>query len=70
MTSNVLNPPVEAVVCRRMIAALTTRRENLDMVLKTRVLEREDYLQTISKRIALDEAIKELTAIYDKEFNI
>lgn len=70
MTSNVLNPPVEAAVCRRMIATITARRESLDAALKTRVLERENYLQTISMRIALDEAIKEITSIYEKEFNI
>lgn len=70
MKEALLNPPIEAAVCRRMIDAIAAQKHNIDTILVSRVLDRETYLQTVSKRIALDQAITELTGIYNREFNI
>ena len=70
MTSPVLNPPQQAAACHRMIRAVEEQRTACDHTLLTRVLEREEYLKLISKRIALDHTLKDMHGIYNKEFNV
>lgn len=70
MSHGLLNAQTEAAVCQRMIAAVEAQREIIDNTLKTRVLERGEYLRAIASRLALDSAVQQMHKIYNKEFHV
>jgi hypothetical protein len=70
MGDALLNPQMDAAACLRLIKIVTSQRDNLDNILTSRLLDRDMYLQTISKRLALDAAIVEMKNQYSKEFSV
>jgi hypothetical protein len=68
MSAPILNANEEAAICRRMIEAIETERKKLDDILLTQVLDHPEYLKSVSKRMALTDAITIASRIYREEF--
>jgi hypothetical protein len=65
-----LNPPVEAAICRKMIALVSQRANLLERELGTTLLDRETYLQKLGAARELRAMDRTLTLTYNREFNI
>lgn len=64
-----LNPRLEASVCREMIELLSKRLARHEHALCNTPLEREPYLRAYSAAEALREARNEMQVLYNMRFN-
>lgn len=64
-----LNPPVEAAVCRKMIGAVKDEQEKINKALTGSILPQDKYHQTIGVSLALARLVDLLERMYDREFN-
>ena len=65
-----LNPQVEAAACKRMIAVVEERKQQVDLALTTSVLDRETYLLKIGASKELFQVLTIMKREYEREFNI
>jgi hypothetical protein len=64
-----LNPPLEAAVCQKMIAVVQDDLRAVENDILTVVLDREKYLQKMGRRQALCQALAALEDVYKREFD-
>lgn len=70
MASPLLNPPLEAEVCRRMISAVDEMLRDEEKRLCANVSEREAYLVRMGRIEAFRRAKAEMQGIYDRGFKV
>ena len=70
MSVALLNPPLEAAVCREMIAHARSRMAVTENRLLGTVLERDLYLKTIAAHMELRALIEDLEQVYRTHFNV
>jgi len=70
MTAGLLNPPVEASVCRSMIDHAKSELNRSEQTLTGRMLNRDEYCQHFGEAQALRKLIKGLEDIYRRNFGV
>lgn len=65
-----LNPTVEASVCRKMIEQVQRQLHQVEHQLTHTPLDMTAYHAAFGRAAALRGAVAELTAIYDQNFNV
>ena len=68
--AGLLNPAVEASVCRQMIERLTQQLQAAEHQLTHTPLDMETYRITFGRAAALRAALADLTTIYAQNFNV
>lgn len=67
--SGLLNPPLEAAVCRKMLDRVSQELRANEGALVSNVMERERYLVFMGRIEALRTIQKQLQDIYAREFD-
>lgn len=70
MTHGLINPPVEAAACRKMIARAKAELNSSEHTLTSHLLNRDEYCQRFGEAQALRRLVKSLEDIYRKEFEV
>ena len=70
MREGLLNPPVEANVCRQMIKAIEADLALVEKELTTVVMDRERYLQKMGRIDQARKSLGDLKRIYQREFEV
>ena len=68
--SGLLNPTVEADVCKKMIEKVSEMQAQLHAELTGGVLDHETYLMKIGAARSLNTALLTMNAEYGKHFNV
>jgi hypothetical protein len=68
--AGLLNPAVEASVCREMIQKISQQLEQVERQLTHTPLDMNAYHTTFGRAAALRAALADLTTIYNQNFNV